>query len=350
MARRDFFHMKPYPSLNRLKIGGLPIGFPGETNGFALLSSAALNLLIEEQATRNNFPLNDYSERERPFLLDQWLESSDAGLRRSAESIVETMGTRLAALIAVLWRGDGPSDKWLAVKNVWLGGGLAAGKWASRMVEAARQHFPALGITDWTLNLARYPAIMPLIGAARYAPADAAQAIVLDFGGTYIKRAVASYENGVLTALTLLSNQPARYLVHTSEGVKRSDIQPLFDHMVDVITETWHESSARPAPLIAFSLASYIEDGQPVSDAGYGLLRLLSSDVTGYFQEILSLKLGQSVRVRLLHDGSAAATAIAHEPDAAIIMLGTALGSGFPPLETAIRPVVALGDLRITEF
>jgi hypothetical protein len=41
--------------------------------------------------------------------------------------------------------------------------------------------------------------------------------------------------------------------------------------------------------------------------------------------------IGRSLTMRLLHDGSAAAQALAGKEHAAVMMLGTALGVGFPP-------------------
>jgi hypothetical protein len=81
------------------------------------------------------------------------------------------------------------------------------------------------------------------------------------------------------------------------------------------------------------SIAGYVDErGQPRQAQGglYAQLARLSSDVPAALSRVVSDRLGKAVQVKLLHDGTAAALFFAPMAHAAVVMLGTALGSGYP--------------------
>jgi hypothetical protein len=94
-------------------------------------------------------------------------------------------------------------------------------------------------------------------------------------------------------------------------------------------------------PIIVVSLACYLHEGQPyLSEGGcYGRLQGLADNLQAHLADQISQRLGCPVYLRLLHDGSAAAAAYAGVENAAVIVLGTALGIGFPPSEVGLRPL-----------
>jgi hypothetical protein len=59
-------------------------------------------------------------------------------------------------------------------------------------------------------------------------------------------------------------------------------------------------------------------------------LARLTPDVPAALSQSASERLRKTVQVRLLHDGTAAALYYAPQKQAAVIMTGTALGSGYP--------------------
>ena len=81
------------------------------------------------------------------------------------------------------------------------------------------------------------------------------------------------------------------------------------------------------------SIASYVVDGQPAAyDRGiYAQLRVISDNLGRWLAQHVGERLGHPVEIDLLHDGTAAARTYAGMAHAAVIMLGTALGIGFPP-------------------
>jgi hypothetical protein len=115
--------------------------------------------------------------------------------------------------------------------------------------------------------------------------------------------------------------------------------------MVAILVETWRapqEQGVTPAPMLVASLAAYVRDNQPLLRQGgpYSQLHILSASLGEWLAKQVSNRLGQEIAVALVHDGTAAARAYAGQPRSAVITLGTALGIGFPPAATALRPVV----------
>jgi hypothetical protein len=81
---------------------------------------------------------------------------------------------------------------------------------------------------------------------------------------------------------------------------------------------------------VALSLASYVRDDHPLDSPHLSYVALEGIANLGRWLEAqLGPHVGAPVRVRLLHDGTAAALAVSPVPRAAVITLGTYLGVGF---------------------
>jgi hypothetical protein len=196
---------------------------------------------------------------------------------------------------------------------------------------------------DCRVEMAPWPEHLPIIGAARMvtgaATSDISSAVVFDFGHSFVKRALARYEDGSLTELRLLPSLPARLPdVPSGSDPTPEQTQHLAEQMVATMAETWRAARTFDeaiSPTIVASLASYMRDGQPLArqGGGYAYLLSLSDNLATWLSDRLSDTLDHRIAVRLLHDGTAAATAVSGEPNAAVIMLGTSLGVGFPPAD-----------------
>jgi hypothetical protein len=347
-------HLTPAASLNRMRIVDLP-GLPVEDEvkgqlAFDLLSAGALANLMSQDAARLGLTASDLADSSQaPRLLDRALAADDPAIRAAADAVAARYGRRLAYLILTLKRGDAANraartdwddsywDHWAGITQIWLGGGLASGQLGARVRHWAAECLRAAGLADVGLHVAAYPAVLPLIGAARSVPAGSPAALVFDFGQTAIKRAQAVYQAGVLTALRLLPPIPARF--HASGAdLSAEEVAALAEHTVAVFAETWREArtDGALAPVLVASLASYIRDNQPLLRQGgaYSELRILAPSAGAWLAERVSRRLDQRVEMVLVHDGTAAARAYAGEPHSAVIMLGTALGIGFPPART----------------
>jgi hypothetical protein len=266
----------------------------------------------------------------------------------SDEEAARRFGPRLGWLLVTLRLGDPASRAarpdwdesywrhWAGIRTVFLGGGIVSGEIGSLIVKHAARTLAEAGMADCRVQVAPWPRHLPLVGAAR-SVTDASTVPVLDFGQTFVKRGHALYEDGRLTALQLLPHVPAT-LGEFPPGTEPTDaeIRRLADEIVSTLVTTCrqvHEVTETAPTIIVASVAAYMRDGQPMIRKGgaYSYLLDLSDNLAAWLSEQVSRALHRPITVRLLHDGTAAGLAMAGEPHAAVIMLGTALGVGFPP-------------------
>jgi hypothetical protein len=347
-------------SLNRVHLAGLPGvrleegDIIGKT-GFELLSADALSRYI--QASADRLLLINASPAELPFKLNAYFVSTNPAIRETAEAVAQRYGHYLGYLIAVLKRGD-PINRearpewddsywqhWAGIRQVKLGGGIVSGHLGPLAVTYAMQALASASVNDCTISLSEHPTYLPMIGAARSAPAGTRTMAVFDFGSTLTKSAYAFYDSGKLVSLRALPGERTQVIMGL-HGVDRT--HSLADFMVHSMTRTWqqaHHMDLDPASTIVATLASYIKNGRPdPTQAGYyGELRHIAPNIETWFSQRLTGRLGRPISVTFLHDGTAAARTYAGN-DAhhiAVITLGTALGVGYPPSSEGLRPIAA---------
>ncbi len=236
---------------------------------------------------------------------------------------------------------------WAAVTTIDIAGGLVSGQLGPQVVAHASHTVRQAGMDDCTIRLAPNPALLPLIGAARTVSPTCRVGVVFDFGQSFVKRACARYDNGVLTSLNLFPPVPIRDITSIIRAEPTvAQVQQLGECMVALMAATWRIAEGdgyHPDPAFCASIASYMLDGQPLPRQGgpYAALHLLSPNLEQWLARHLSEHLGRPIAVRLIHDGTAAARAQAGTAHAAVITLGTALGIGFPPPAQGLRPIAA---------
>jgi hypothetical protein len=360
----DPANLTPAASLNRVRLIALPgVALPAHVAGATaheLLAASAIATWVRQHA--DDLGLADLRDADPDALLrglDRSFTSPDPAVRAAAETVARRFGRHLGYLVLTLRRGDMENRAarpdwdesywahWAKVTTIYLGGGLLSGELGPRLVGHTAETIAAAGMLDCTLHLARWPALLPLIGAARsVSPGHCGNmAVVCDFGQSRIKRACASYEHGILTGLRLLPTLPARWTTLVP-GVDPSPDQlaHLADHLVRIAADTVNEAATlgrNVAPCFTASIASYLHDGQPLARQGgpYSYLAAIAPRLSDWLAARLSEQLGYPLAVTLIHDGTAAARAHAGEPDAAVILLGTALGIGCPPSTSGLRPL-----------
>jgi hypothetical protein len=358
----DPYHLTPRASLNRVRIVDVPGGVPdpdvrGQT-AYDLLSAESIANRVREHAAELHIDASGQLDPTRLLpLLSRCMTAADARIRDTALAIVRSVGRSLGYVLLTLRRGDainrqaradwGASDwnHWSRMRTIWLGGGIVSGQLGPALRTHAAEILGEHGVDDLAIRLAAFPAALPLIGAARNAPAGSQAALVFDFGTSLIKRAHAGYSGGSLARLRLLAPLPGPQIA-PSRGVEPSagDVLSLADYMVSALARTWHEAAASGdtlAPELVVSLASYVRDGQPIPRQGgiYSYLHVLAPTLAAWLSDRLGERTGTSLRVSLVHDGTAAARAYAGEEHAAVVTMGTALGVGFPPPTQTVRPL-----------
>jgi hypothetical protein len=327
-------HLTPAASLNRLRIVDLPgVDLPTDVRGktgYELASAAALSAMIRE-----DFPqLASLDDRELPIQFDRFFESP------AAERIARRLAQNVGYLLATLKRGDGVNravrsdcdetfwNHWAKIETVHFGGGLLSGNLGRRFADDlgafwAEEKFPAM-----QFDVSPFGEALPLVGAASTV-ADGEISLVLDFGGSFVKRAIASKRQGEVVSLQMLPAVETRW--QRSDDPKETG-RAVQEFMVQTISQTWNVSLARTIPV---SIAAYMRDGQPLERQGgdYSLLCRLSDCAEDALSKAISGRLGSDVGIHLLHDGTAAAKVYAGEQNAVVLTLGTAIGHGFPPRE-----------------
>ncbi len=371
----DPYDLRPLASLNRrqfIHLPGIDPAWAGKT-GWELCSTQALVRLIQARAAELGLETAAIASSlvDLPRRLSDLLDSTDLAIRAVARGIAETHGRRLGGLVASIFLSpDGltsPLEPWEAaylshwrqeVQQIFLGGGLANGRLGKTIAGAAEAMLRDCGLRHLSVRAAPDPSYLPLIGAARRLPAGEWRvSAVADFGSTWAKRALAFYRpGGELEKLVVLPPVSTAGLVEPGKaGLLASAMVSVLADTIQQAGRSFAESNRERSPAgagrlrglapdLVCSLAAYVIDGQPAPPvgtppAGYYGLHAVSSDLRDWFSEQVSRASGQPVRLQFAHDAEAAAAALAWEMKAAVIMLGSALGVGFVPPTSGLRPV-----------
>jgi hypothetical protein len=160
------------------------------------------------------------------------------------------------------------------------------------------------------------------VARSRAEPTD--PAVVLDFGHSAVKRGLAHFDRGQLSSVHLLPNAPVGL---TPETAAPEEVMVLVEQMLAETVATAQRWCTRLDARLVVSVASYVRGGQPWDPRGlYAPLRLRPpGGVQSY-----------------VHDGTAAARGLrAPGQAAALILLGTSLGVGFPPPPASLVPLAS---------
>ncbi|MEP6988302.1 MAG: hypothetical protein ABI970_22040 [Chloroflexota bacterium] len=330
----DPYSITPNGSINRVKLmsaAGLPEAWHGQTI-YQVMGRESLvkriGAAFPELANQAD-PVRIFSE--------QYVAQNNP----AAEAIADEMGLALGCLLLVLKQGEAANrdarpewddsywTQWGSIQQVILGGGLMAGVLGRHMLAKAAHMLDGL----LTLEIAKYPAALPLMGTARMANESHMPNWVFDFGGTNLKRARVLDGEGKVSGL---AQMPSVFMPAFSET------DEIFDFMVRAIADTivkqdWSDETV----FINVSIANYVQNGRLALDTPYGRLRNLGEDSSQVFSEAVSQRAGHAVSILLVHDGTAAAKAYAGATKTAVITIGTALGWGFPPPHDSLIPIDA---------
>jgi len=258
---------------------------------------------------------------------------------RAAAATLAEFGRRLGALIATLRDPATPGKQgrtlvrraclayWLEVDSIWLGGGLLAGRCGPAILAAA-QTAASTAVRPCRLALTPQPALAPLLGAARHAPAGragevTAVTVVADLGHTSIKTAIAERAGPALTGLRLLEPCAA------PSGRPPPEVHEAVAAALSRAAQRAAEATARPGPVrVIASVASYVHAGVPLDD-GRGIYGTLAGQLA-WLRARIEAAASADATVTFIHDGTAAA-ATAGALRSGTITAGTWLGGGFRP-------------------
>lgn len=337
------------PSLNRVRVVNLPgPQFPHHLrglSGFDLLSSASLLAMINARAAELRL------QADMPNLLqafDSCFSAPSMVVRTAAEEIAQAYGRRLAILLLTLKRAD-PANRrarpswgsqhwkfWQDITTIHIGGGLLSGAMGPIAIASTLDSLANCGFKDMSVQISPFAAYLALAGLARMAPHGTGAMLLFDFGQTDIKRAVANYTSGNNCELRPLSKISTRIGSDSSAKSEQDLAEASAVKIINAVAQGWLDGVNKiwPLdPLIGLSLACYLVNGHPPPfEMGYfGRIQLLTDNVQEYLAARISTAIGRKVQIILVHDGSAAGLAYAGSWQTVVLMLGTAIGVGFPP-------------------
>jgi hypothetical protein len=358
-------------SVNRVHVVDLP-GLPiddevRDRRAYELLSSRAVIRYAREQAEALRLPAayaqdGVQTRLELPRFVDACLNSPDERARAAAQAIGRRLGRNLGHVLLALRRGDAVNrtarpdwtdqdwERWAGIKRVWLGGGMVSGRLGERIVAHARAFLTQAGYAEHPrVALTSHPAVVTLLGAGRYLPATMRHALCLDFGHTRVKRACLGFKDGTLTRLRRYAPLPTGLDWLSAPCNPNPDTgRWVLDFMAAAVAQTLDEcrnDGLNPGADLMLCVAAYVREGRLLGNGLYANLSTLSDDAQPLLAEAIRARIGQPVRVHLIHDGSAACAVHAGEPNTAVILVGTALGIGFPPPDAhRLRPLAPTLD------
>lgn len=327
---------------------------------YALERSQALGLPSEYECMPPESPV---LRREVPRYIAQALQHPDPRRRKAAQEIVRRVGRNLGYILLTLKRGDhvnrlarpdwGPDEwrQWARISTVWLGGGILNGQLGSLLLQDARALLRATGYsTVIRLERVPMPATVGLLGAARYLSALDGHLLCLDFGQTSVKRAVVACVDGRITALYQFPSSPVPWSWRNSPRAGANlDPRDVLVFTIEMICATYQlarQAGFQPSAEVVASIAAYVRGGRLEGNGMYAKMTDIAPDVGALIAERAACGGWRPRLVRLVHDGTAAAAFLAGQPTSAVIIVGTALGVGFPPPSS--KGLRSLGpDLRV---
>ena len=322
--------LTPTGSLNRVPfIAARSISMPAEYEGksaFSLIGTRALDALVLDHREELQLTTDEIASGSLSYALRSRLTYGDPAVSATASHVVSEYGRRLGYLVAILTRGDAESRAarpewdesywvhWGSIERLFLGGGLAWPEMCDAARSLVRASSPGIEVI-----LPPHPTYRPVIGAARSLHVGDGTALVIDFGQTETKRVVVVYRGGTLQRLEALPVMPASPL----QGMA----------YIDWIAGAITSSTPAESSVASICVSSYLDQNQHPAVYANGRFNDIQGKIANlrdWLSAEVSGRVGRACEVSILHDTTAAGVSLSPASHTAIIMLGTALGSGFP--------------------
>lgn len=347
-------------SLNRLRIIDIPnINVDPEVKGqrgLRLMSADNLIESIKKESSYLDLAVENIPDVKLPIYLNKALKSENLKVRLTAEDIARRLGRNLAFILLTLKRGDRVNkearedwrdenwDYWRQVENIVFAGGLCNSNLGQRLKYYIDKLFDEAETPKYKIKFAKNHSLIPMIGAARHSPERCSKLLVFDFGQTLIKRGLANFENDILKDVVQFSSLKSKHveeIVFENKSEEKEEAKKLKNYIIRIISESWKEVESkysRPCSTISVSIANDLIEDQ-FFGGGYGKLGLLVDNLQQEIAEEVSNRIGRTIKISFIHDGTAAADAYAETDNSVLLSFGTAIGVGFPIKKAGLRVV-----------
>lgn len=376
VTENDSEYLTANCSLNRVRLAKLPVyGIEDEMEGKQMSELFGAGIIIDEierNADALGIDLSEFKRMDLPKVLDDKIDDGN----EEALRIARKYGNRLGMFLLVLKTGlpenrvarddweDIHWEYWAKIDTIFLSGGLACGRMGEYMLMVVKELFEKADEPMYKIVRNTNSSEMGAKGCLTQLEDDNDVHILFDFGQTKIKRLIAvrrycDYSHNVQHSINEdkaveeegftgdsfdkeyeLIKLPSRKSINMALYVeddeeRRRQAEELHEYIVESIVETYKEA-LKYGPIrweIVISIASYVMEGK-IHDArsGYAKLCMLSKNYAGYLAADLEERLQRGIRIKLVHDGTAAALYYKGAKNAVCITAGTAFGVGFPEI------------------
>ncbi len=330
-ARFESRRLRPDAGLNRLVISG-QVGAPHDIVGRevrTLLSAAA----VRDLGAAHGLLLSRASVADD---LGRACGSEVPGRRQAAVAVMAETGHRLAWVLATLHAPGTAADQgwspwrrdyllhWATVGEVGIAGGLVAGAVGGAVVNATNGVLHGLG-SPVSARLVPRPEVAGMLGAARCAGVADGMVVAVDLGHSAAKSGLVRMCQGEVSDLYV--SRRAEVGLDPAAPVPPERFETLLDDVLRAAGSDAHEHAVR-VDAIALSVASYMAEPAAERSAYLGMPDLRGAEWSAKLKALF----GRSLKLEVLHDGTAAASSWAPSPGSvsATITLGTYLAVGFP--------------------
>ena len=341
-------------SINKLMIYKMPTDKVNQNlqgkSAMDIFSTEKFIYIIKKYSSELKLNLNEIEEKKLPQYLDKCLQSSDKEVRKTAEKIVSIFGERLGVILLTLKKGDKENriarkdwtdahwDYWAnGIKSIIFVGGLSSSKIGERLKYYIEKVFHDVNEEAYNIILSSDSANVGIRGCTTYIDEkiENQKYLIFDFGQTFIKRSIVTFKDDKIFNIESLEKIESKYVVWDFENRNEEMMEALKlnQYLIDTISDTIKSIDGGASNIgshIVISIANYVRNGAFEDRGGYGKLRLISDDYRKFLSDELFNRFDTKLKVTLIHDGTAMASAFSDYPDSICISLGTVFGVGFP--------------------
>lgn len=337
-------------SINRVPIARLPLyGVEDSVEGKTvsqIFSTAVITEDIKQNAASLDIDLSKFTERS---LIFEFVRKIGEG-NEAAIEMMKKYGRRLGLIFLTLktalpenrearrdWNGE-CWEYWQSIKRIILVGGMTSGIMGAILKAEALSVFEKAGVEPYDFVLYDNASFVGIMGGASQIKAEDGTFFVFDFGQTNLKRSIIKKQGGEIVHTKMLESIPSRFMQTMESNAPDAppEAKKLDFYLKRCICETIDCAlyDDKIGDEIIISIANYVCGGCLNGErGGYAKLKSLCDNYGEYLEHELSGILRRKVKVRLIHDSTAAALYFSDYEDSVCITVGTAFGVGFPEIQ-----------------
>lgn len=278
---------------------------------------------------------------------DDWREQFAACLNdpehaASAHALIARVANDIGEIFWILKSGKSYCERsdwsaehwayWANIHRFYLAGGLLHGPIGPCLTNLVRENLASRGLQGIELCQVDHPAVISLIGAAKYAAWMGKDALVFDFGHSYVKQGYVTRRNDGFVVHTCPRTRSVwtewEYESDAAEHHAAHELSDFIQHTIIELLDTVPVT----CDTAVLSVANYVQHGCVVPRGGYGKLRHVAQPYDRFLSQAITAHIGRPFTVYLIHDGTAGAYAVQDKrwEEEAFIGFGTSLSVGFP--------------------